>query len=114
MVTRRDLLAVALALPAMSLVQGLDLAKAGPVLPTLWGDGVHDDAPALEALLNGADAMTPDGRRLNYRVASGGVDMDGQGRTYRAARTIRLTATPERPVRLRNFTNLNMSFHVEA
>lgn len=38
------------------------LARAGTIHPVLWGDGIHDDAPALNALFRGdvVEFATPD------------------------------------------------------
>jgi hypothetical protein len=29
------------------------IALSGPAMPILWGDGIHDDAPALKAFMRG-------------------------------------------------------------
>lgn len=49
-VSRRSFLGGALTIAAASLVPVV--AFTDPV-PVLWGDGVHDDAPALQALIDG-------------------------------------------------------------
>ena len=53
-VSRRSFLRGALTVAAASLVP-VAAAKALGLddVPTLWGDGVHDDAPALQALIDG-------------------------------------------------------------
>lgn len=53
MLNRRGLLGLAAAAALMA-SGGAALAKAlEPGLPTLWADGVHDDTPALQALIDG-------------------------------------------------------------
>ena len=47
---------------------------------TLWGDGVHDDAPALNALMRGEVVMTPAGDAIADAKISGG--------TYRMGSTL--------------------------
>lgn len=61
MLTRRLFasgLLTALAAPAVIRTPGVLMALAPKLI--LWGDGVHDDAPALQGLLDGKTVWRPD------------------------------------------------------
>lgn len=42
-----------------------------PVVPVLWGDGMHDDAHALEVALNGGNVNWADGRPVGATISNG-------------------------------------------
>lgn len=68
-ITRRRFLQGVAALAAVVVLPKLPLPELGPTVPILYGDGVHDDSPGLQALINGepvdkrdnASRMLPDG-----------------------------------------------------
>jgi hypothetical protein len=84
----------ALALPPLARVAEAPVIEKSSRVPTLWGDGVHDDTVALQALLDG-ERIWFDGRlidvtddwvisghrfRLNDAVFINGVEHIGKQR----------------------------------
>lgn len=57
------------------------LFAAWPALPTLWGDGVHDDWPALQAAVDGRpywDAEARTVRQVPHVRHAPIIDLDGR------------------------------------
>jgi hypothetical protein len=71
------------AIAAVPLVRGL----------TLWGDGVHDDSEALQALLDGLPVWRPDGSL--YETTKRGL-IRADGLLCRMTRGLTINAGPER------------------
>lgn len=47
-----------------------------PPTTILWGDGVHDDAPALQAFINGERVLRADGREFDGHFAAGTMRLE--------------------------------------
>ena len=91
MTTRRGFLAAILATAAApAIVRPASLmpiyVPPAPRLLTLWGDGVHDDAPALQALFNGKRVYDA----LQRRECGGSSYVALAGGTYRLASSLYL------------------------
>jgi hypothetical protein len=78
--TRREFLGGAIALTGALAVPGVALAS----IPKLYGDGVHDDAPALNALLAG-EPVDADGA---IAIREGGSVHLKNGATYAIGSTL--------------------------
>lgn len=76
--TRRSFLGSLLALSAApAIVRADSLMKVVPMNGlVLWGDGIHDDAEALNALIHGEKVVRRDGAEF-FRSPEGGVFLHG-------------------------------------
>jgi hypothetical protein len=73
---------------APAIIRVADIMPIRPEVLTLWGDGIHDDADALEAFFNGGARVKPIGieaqrqgnhtsLRHGYLFSSRGIDVRG-------------------------------------
>lgn len=70
---RRKLLGAMLAaFAAPAIVRAESLMALPPQRLVLWGDGVHDDTKALQALLDGKRVLRPDGSAMPGPVIGAG------------------------------------------
>ena len=80
MLTRRaSLLAIPAALATPALARASALMPLSAQRPTLWADGVHDDAPALNALYRGEQVYARATGRLVGTLSHDGVHRDPAG-----------------------------------
>jgi len=73
-ISRRDLFKTAGAAAAVAAVPALPFMGNASALPTLYGDMIHDDAPALNALIRGKPVRNLSSAivRMPERVVHGG------------------------------------------
>lgn len=90
--TRRGFLGSLLALAAApAIVRADSLMKITPIdRLILWGDGVHDDAAALQALIDGRSVIRRDGS-IFHRDQDGGIILTSG--TFAVGSTIILPAS---------------------
>jgi hypothetical protein len=60
--SRRSLLCGIASVAAVAVIPSIAVAALAPNLPVLYGDGIHDDAPAIQAIVDHKPVMLGDGR----------------------------------------------------
>jgi hypothetical protein len=105
--SRRHFLGGALAVAGASVVTLPALADVlRPAIPIIWGDGIHDDAPGLNALCAGEPVdVAEDIARLSQSNGIMRIWIGG-GRTYRMASPLCIRDRKERYINISGATFL--------